>query len=35
MKTYLEAIEAELMEKVAACFRDRLLISLLFRHKCK
>lgn len=31
MKTYLEPNEVELMGKVAACFRDRLLIRLLFR----
>jgi len=35
MKTYLEANEVELMEKVAVCFRDRLLIRLLFRLGCR
>ena len=35
MKTYLEPNEVELMEKVAACFRDRLLIRLLFRLGCR
>jgi len=35
MKTYLEANEVELMEKMAACFRDRLLIRLLFRLGCR
>ena len=35
MKTYIEAIEVEVMEKVAACFRDRLLIRLLFRLGCR
>jgi integrase/recombinase XerD len=35
MKTYLEAIEVELMEEVAVCFRDRLLIRLLFRLGCR
>ena len=31
MKIYIEAIEVEVMEKVAACFRDR----LLFRLGCR
>ncbi len=35
MKTYLESNEVELMEKVAVCFRDRLLIRLLFRLGCR
>jgi len=35
MKPYLEPNEVELMEKVAACFRDRLLIRLLFRLGCR
>jgi integrase/recombinase XerD len=35
MKTYLEPNEVELMEKVARCFRDRLLIRLLFRLGCR
>ncbi len=35
MKTYLESNEVELMEEVAVCFRDRLLIRLLFRLGCR
>jgi len=35
MKTYLEPNEVELMEKLAKCFRDRLLIRLLFRLGCR
>jgi len=35
MKTYLEPNEVELMEKAAACLRDRLLIRLLFRLGCR
>ncbi len=35
MKTYLEPNEVEFMEKVAVCFRDRLLIRLLFRLGCR
>ncbi len=35
MKAYIEAIEVEVMEKVAVCFRDRLLIRLLFRLGCR
>ena len=35
MKAYIEAIEVEVMEKVDACFRDRLLIRLLFRLGCR
>jgi len=35
MKAYLEPEEIALMEKVAMCFRDRLLIRLLFRLGCR
>jgi integrase/recombinase XerD len=35
MKAYLEAKEVNLMEKAATCFRDRLLIRLLFRLGCR
>jgi integrase/recombinase XerD len=35
MKAYLEAQEISLMEKAAMCFRDRLLIRLLFRLGCR
>jgi integrase/recombinase XerD len=35
MKTYLESNEVELMEEVASCFRDRLLIRLLARLGCR
>ncbi|MCJ7425966.1 MAG: tyrosine-type recombinase/integrase [Dehalococcoidales bacterium] len=35
MKTYLEPNEVEPMEKMAACFCDRLLIKLLFRLGCR
>jgi integrase/recombinase XerD len=35
MKAYLEAKEIALMEKAAACFRDRLLIRLLLRLGCR
>jgi len=35
MKTYIEANEVELIEKVARCFRDRLLIRLLFQLGCR
>jgi integrase/recombinase XerD len=35
MKTYIEAIEVKLMEAVATCLRDRLLIRLLFRLGCR
>ena len=31
MKAYLDPEEVESLEKVATCFRDRLLIRLLFR----
>ncbi len=35
MKAYLEPEEIILMEKAATCFRDRLLIRLLFRLGCR
>lgn len=35
MRTYLDPEEVESMEKVATCFRDRLLIRLLFRLGCR
>ena len=35
MKVYLEPEEVALMEKAAVCFRDRLLIRLLFRSGCR
>jgi len=35
MKTYLDIEEVECLEKVATCFRDRLLIRLLFRLGCR
>jgi len=35
MKTYLEPADIELMERVANCLRDRLLIRLLFRLGCR
>ena len=35
MKPYLEPEEITLMEKAATCFRDRLLIRLLFRLGCR
>jgi len=35
MKAYLDAEEIGLMEKAAKCFRDRLLIKLLFRLGCR
>ena len=35
MKAYLEPEEVALMEKAATCFRDRLLIGLLFRLGCR
>ena len=35
MKAYLELGEVALMEKAAICFRDRLLIRLLFRLGCR
>jgi len=35
MKAYLEPADVELMERVAICPRDRLLIRLLFRLGCR
>jgi integrase/recombinase XerD len=35
MKAYLNADEVERLEKAATCFRDRLLIRLLFRLGCR
>src|SRR4030042_474281 len=35
MKSYLEPEEITLMEKAATCFRDRLLIRLVFRLGCR
>jgi len=35
MKTYLEPMDIELMERAASCVRDRLLIRLLFRLGCR
>jgi len=35
MKVYLEPEEIALLEKAATCFRDRLLIRLLFRLGCR
>ena len=35
MKAYLDAEEVESLEKGATCFRDRLLIRLLFRLGCR
>ncbi len=35
MKAYLEPEEVARMEKAATCFRDRLLIRLLFRLGCR
>ena len=35
MKAYLEPAEIEMMERVASCLRDRLLIRLLFRLGCR
>lgn len=35
MKAYLDAEEVKLMERAATCFRDRLLIRLLFRFGCR
>jgi len=35
MKVYLEFADIALMEKVAKCFRDQLLIRLLFRLGCR
>ena len=35
MKAYLDAEEVKALEKAATCFRDRLLIRLLFRLGCR
>jgi len=35
MKTYLEPEEVKLLEEAATCFRDRLLIRLLFHMGCR
>ena len=35
MKAYLEPAEIEMMERVASCLRDRLLIRILFRLGCQ
>jgi len=35
MKAYLEPADIEMMERVASCLRDRLLIRLLFRLGCR
>lgn len=35
MKTYLDSEEVRLLEGAATCFRDRLLIRLLFRLGCR
>ncbi len=35
MKTYLEPEDVRLLEEAATCFRDRLLIRLLFRLGCR
>jgi len=35
MKTYLEPNDIDLMERVASCLRDRLLVRLLFRLGCR
>jgi len=35
MKAYLEPAEIEMMERVASCLRDRLLIRILFRLGCR
>ena len=35
MKAYLEPVDIEMMERVASCLRDRLLIRLLFRLGCR
>ncbi len=35
VKTYLEVEEVEILEKAAACLRDRLLIRLLFHLGCR
>ena len=35
MKAYLEPTEIKIMEQVASCLRDRLLIGILFRLGCR
>jgi len=35
MKAYLEPTEIKIMERVASCLRDRLLIRILFRLGCR
>ena len=35
MKTYLEPVDIDMMERVTGCLRDRLLIRLLFRLGCR
>lgn len=35
LKTYVEPEEVEMMEEAATCFRDKLLIRLLFRLGCR
>jgi len=35
MKAYLEPAEIEMMERLASCLRDRLLIRILFRLGCR
>jgi len=35
MKTYLELADIELMERIAGCLRDRLLIRILYRLGCR
>ena len=35
MKTYLEPVDVELMERAASCLRDKLLVRLLFRLGCR
>jgi len=35
MKAYLEPVDIEMMERVAGCLRDRLLIRILFRLGCR
>ena len=35
MKAYLEPADIEMMERVANCLRNRLLIRLLFRLGCR
>jgi len=35
MKAYLDVEEVENLERAASCFRDKLLIRLLFRLGCR